>query len=185
MAGLEAVRTRKIPPTRSTEAAVTVLSAVDTEKMESGFTPMVCSSDTLMTMSCAPVSVVALRALEWPAPARLDSLGGHSLSSPYAALSRLKLTVSTGAALGACFFQACSMVSYTWWGKGKVVTGALVALLISCRRGMAEAGLVIVAVEIMVARKVDMPPDVTDSVSSGGFEVDAAAALADLHWAGK
>ena len=50
---------------------------------------------------------------------------------------------------------------------------------------MAEAGLVIVAVEIMVARKVDMPPDVTDSVSSGGFEVDAAAALADLHWAGK
>ena len=54
---------RNTPPTRSTEAAVTVLRYMATEKMESSLIPRACSTAMLITVSWAPVSVVALRAL--------------------------------------------------------------------------------------------------------------------------
>ena len=60
---LETENLRKTPPTKSTEAAVTVLRYMATEKMESSLIPRVCSSAMLITVSWAPVSVVPLRAL--------------------------------------------------------------------------------------------------------------------------
>ena len=54
---------RKRPAVRSTEALVTVFTLVATLKMLSVLTPREWSSDTLITQSWAPESVVALRPL--------------------------------------------------------------------------------------------------------------------------
>ena len=60
---LAAEMIRKTPPTKSTEALVTVLNWVATEKMEFVLMPRVWSMDMLMTVSWAPVSVIARCAL--------------------------------------------------------------------------------------------------------------------------
>ena len=64
--GAELLKTEKLrrtPPTRSSEAAVTVLRYMAMEKMESSLIPRVWSSAMLITVSCKPVSEVALCAL--------------------------------------------------------------------------------------------------------------------------
>ena len=71
---------RNTPPIRSIDDAVTVLTLVATGRILSALIPRAWSSDILMTVNWAPVSVVALRPLACPALALLLSLGGFSFS---------------------------------------------------------------------------------------------------------
>ena len=72
----------------------------------------------------------------------LESLGSGRLRSAYAVLSREYCTLIVGLSVGLMGSQP-DIMSWTWWGRGRVVTGPcpqpLMVAMIGCRSS-ADAG---------------------------------------------
>ena len=90
---------------RSIDCFVTVFMDDASGKIEFFFKPNVCSSDSFITVSWAPVSGVAVRARAYPAPAFLTKSGALSPSYLFASLSSEIETSTVGEALGGDRFQ--------------------------------------------------------------------------------
>ena len=113
--------------------------------------------------------------------------GGGSDKDPYAALSRETETGRVGEDAGSHFFQPSVNVC-TWWGRGKVVTGAVVACLRWARRGAMEECEVGGAASMEAIKPVmaDASAETSEGLESAATE---AAVLDDLHilarWLGR
>ena len=95
----------------SIELFVTVFTDVINRKIDSGLMPNAWISDMFMTVSCAPVSMVACLDLECPDPGFFVSSGALTASSEYARLSKANVTWITGGGVGGCLIQLFPTVS--------------------------------------------------------------------------